>query len=196
MTGPSADRDPAAAAGAGAGAVGPWHGTAPELTITAVAVVAAAAAAAAVAGWPGLALVAIIAAAASVVVMRFLAPRAADQIVRRARDKPSARSISGYAQRRFTVATGISNRGFYEAELRPALEHLLAARLAERHGINLYTDPDRARAAFCQTAADEGLWSWIDPVQARQGPEATFTPQAPGIPQRTLARLVDRLENL
>jgi hypothetical protein len=174
----------------------PWHGTGPELTITAAAVVAAAAAAVAVAGWPGLALVAIIAAAAGVVVTRFLAPRSADQIVRRAKDKPSARSISGYAQRRFAVATGIDNRAFYEAELRPALEHLLAARLAERYGINLYTDPARARAAFCKTAADEGLWSWIDPVQAKRSPEATATLQASGIPQRTLARLVDRLENL
>ena len=71
------------------------------------------------------------------------------------------------------------------------LEHLLAARLAERHGVNLYTDPAAARRAFVRTAHDEALWRWIDPAQGVAASDAH-----PGIPRRTLARLIDRLEHL
>ena len=35
----------------------------------------------------------------------------------------------------------------------PVLEHILAARLAESHAVNLYTEPDAARQAFCRTRA-------------------------------------------
>ena len=36
----------------------------------------------------------------------------------------------------------------YQAGLRGQLEHLLASRLAERHGISLYDDPAAARRVF------------------------------------------------
>jgi hypothetical protein len=172
----------------------PWRGSGPELLIAAVTVIAAGAAATAVAGWPGLVVVAAGAAALSVVVVRGLSPRSADQTVRTATTKPAARPLSGYAQRRFVISSGIASRGFYEAELRPALEHLLAARLAQYHGVNLYTEPDKARQAFCQTQADEALWHWIDPEQPRPAGQRDGLPG--GIPRRTLARLVHRLEHL
>ena len=54
----------------------------------------------------------------------------------------------------------------YESDLRPVLEHILAARLAESAAVNLYTEPAQARAAFCRSRADESLWQWIDPQQA------------------------------
>ena len=82
----------------------------------------------------------------------------------------------------------------YESDLRPALEHILAARLADSRGVNLYTEPERARAAFCRTRADESLWPWIDPLQARYTDRRTA--QERGIPRRTLARLITRLEQL
>jgi hypothetical protein len=104
------------------------------------------------------------------------------------------RSVTGYSQRRFLVASGISRGLFYEGELRPVLEHLLAARLSERHGINLYTDPAAARRAFIRTHADEALWTWVDPAAARTG--QTAPQEGHGIPRRTLARLIDRLEHL
>jgi hypothetical protein len=173
---------------------GPWRGAGPELTIAGVAIAATALAAGAVAGWPGVATVAIAAAALSIVVLRALAPRSAAQAVRRARDKQVARSIAGYAQRRFMVSSSIATRAFYESDLRPVLEHLLAARLAARHGINLYTDPAAARAAFCRSRGDEALWYWVDPAQALPSPERDM--QWHGIPRRTLARLVNRLEQL
>ncbi|HEY6788292.1 MAG TPA: hypothetical protein VI365_13385, partial [Trebonia sp.] len=71
------------------------------------------------------------------------------------------------------------------------LEHLLAARLAERHGVNLYTDPAAARRAFVRTARDDALWPWIDPAVVTAASDAHL-----GIPRRTLARLIDRLEHL
>jgi hypothetical protein len=173
---------------------GPWHGAGPELAIAGVAVTATALAAGALAGWPGVATVAIAATALSIVVLRGLTPRSAAQAVRRARDKPVARSIAGYAQRRFMVSSSIATRAFYESDLRPVLEHLLAARLAARHGINLYTDPAAARAVFCRSRGDEALWYWVDPAQALPSPERDM--QWHGIPRRTLARLVNRLEQL
>ena len=88
----------------------------------------------------------------------------AGQAFRLARNKQRARAIHGYAQRRFVVRTSYGSRATYESDLRPALEHVLAARLAERHAVNLYTEPDAAREKFCRTPADESLWPWIDPV--------------------------------
>ena len=104
----------------------PWRGAGPELTIAAIAVTATGLAALAVAGWPGLAVVAAGAAVLSLLVVRGLAPRSAQQAVRTARSRPSARTLSGYGQRRFAVAMGVRDLAFYESELRPALEHLLA----------------------------------------------------------------------
>jgi hypothetical protein len=86
----------------------------------------------------------------------------------------------------------LTSRGTYEADLRPALEHILAARLAERHGVNLYTEPDQARSVFCRTRADQSLWPWVDPGTAQ--PEKNRDRR--GIPSRTLARLITRLEQL
>jgi hypothetical protein len=177
-----------------AGPVNPWRDAVPELAIAAVTVAVAAIAADAVAGWTGVAVVAIVTAALSMVVLLGLMPRSAAQSVRHTADKQVARAISGYAQRRSVVGSSLSSRAFYEADLRPVLEHLLAARLAERHGINLYQDPAAAQHAFCRSRADAGLWPWIDPAQALRAEERDM--QLPGIPRRTLARLINRLEQL
>jgi hypothetical protein len=172
----------------------PWRGAGPELIIAAITVGAAALAGGAVAGWPGLATALIAAAMLAIVVLRGMAPRSAPQSVRLAKDKQVARAITGYAQRRSVVASSLADRAFYEADLRPILEHLLAARLAENHGINLYQDPAAARATFCRGRADAALWSWIDPAQAL--PIQDRDMQRFGIPRRTLARLINRLEQL
>ena len=81
-----------------------------------------------------------------------------------AREKPHARTLSGYSHRRFMVQTAMTSEGFYDSELRPVLEHLLAARLAERHGVNLYQDPAAARRLLCRNPRDADLWPWIDPA--------------------------------
>ena len=171
-----------------------WRPALPELVIAAVAVAVAAVAAAAVSGWPGVVAVAVAVAVLALLLLRGLIPRSAGQAFRLARNKQQARSIHGYAQRRFVVNTSYSSRAMYESDLRPALEHVLAARLAERHAVNLYTESDAAKRAFCRTRADESLWPWIDPEQALDASERARNSK--GIPRRTLGRLITRLEQL
>jgi hypothetical protein len=176
--------------------VSQWRRARPEVITAAVISVVAALAGLAVAGWPGLAVVATVAAAATLLVLRGLAPRPAPEATRKAAESDSAsmRTLTGYSQRRYLVTTGITSRMFYETDLRPALEHLLAARLAERHGINLYTNPAAARQAFVRSARDEALWRWVDPSTAQAGRKRSR--DSSGIPRRTLARLINRLEHL
>src|SRR6202012_1848717 len=126
----------------------------------------AALAGAAVAGWPGVVVVAAAAAVLALLLLRATIPRSAAQPSRRAKEKQQARAIFGYGQRRFVVATSLTSRPLYESDLRPVLEHILAARLAENHAVTLYTKPAAARKAFCRTRRDESLWRWIDPGQA------------------------------
>lgn len=191
MTAPGEGRDDG-------GMVSPWRGTTPELLTAGLIVVAAAIAGYAVASWAGLTVVAVAAAASAMVLIRALLPQLTPDTARKAIQKPRARILSGYSHRRFMVHTAMTSQNYYDTELRPVLEHLLAARLAERHGVHLYQDPDAARRLLCRSPRDAGLWRWIDPgpriAQAeqptRQGPDGR------GIPRHTLARLIDRLEKL
>jgi len=126
----------------------------------------------------------------------YLLPALTPDEARKAREKPQARMLSGYSHRRFVVRSSIASLGFYEGELRPLLEHLLAARLAERHGVHLYQDPDAARRLLCRHPRDAGLWRWIAPAPDSTRPQARKAGTERGIPRRTLARLIDRLERL
>ena len=178
--------------------VSPWRRARPEIVIAAILVAAFAAAGLVLAGWPGLAVVGTVAAALILLALRGLAPRPAPESARQAQESDAAamRSIRGYSQRRFVVASGIRSRAFYEADLRPALEHLLAARLAERHGLNLNTDRDAAKRAFVRTRADEALWRWIDPAASRASTGESREGDSGGIPRRALAQIIDRLEQM
>jgi hypothetical protein len=210
MTGPEGARDARATAGAGAtvgaratvgtgATASPWRGTTPELVIAGVLVAVTAAAGYVMASWSGLAVVAVAAAAVAMVALRALLPPATPDQARKAREKALARPLSGYSHRRFIVQTASSSLGFYQTELRPVLEHLLAARLAERHRINLYQDPDAARRLLCRHPRDADLWAWIDPDPKTTRPAATTVrdhTEGHGIPRHTLARLIDRLEKL
>jgi hypothetical protein len=183
----------------------PWQGAVPELLIAAALVLALALAGYAMASWAGLSVVAVATAATAMAILRVLLPAASPDKSRTAAQKAQARSLSGYSQRRFVVQTSAESLSFYQAELRPVLEHLLAARLAERHGVNLYAAPETARRLLCRTSRDADLWAWIDP--APESPQTTRPQVADtgagsgatserGIPRRTLTRLVDRLERL
>ena len=178
------------------GMVSPWRGTAPELLTAAAAVTVAAVAAYAIAGWAGLAVVAVATAAGVMVLLRFLLPQLTPDTSRKARDRPRARILTGYSRRRFTVRNAMTSQNYYNLELRPVLEHLLAARLAERHGVHLYQDPDAARRLLCRNPRDAGLWRWIDPTPEGIGSQTRDSPERRGIPRHTLARLIDRLEKL
>jgi hypothetical protein len=100
-------------------------------------------------------------------------------------------TISGFWRKRGMVKDATTSMASYEHELRPTLQHLLAARLAERHGISLYTDPDAARRLLLTSPRDQDLWHWLDPQRPANADQSRV-----GIPARTLAAIIDRLERL
>jgi hypothetical protein len=100
-------------------------------------------------------------------------------------------SITGLWRRRAGLSDGTRSMAAYDNGLRPALQRLLAARLAEHHGISLALDPDLARQMLLRGERDDGLWYWLDPAR----PAVTESAQS-GIPARTLTRLINQLEKL
>jgi hypothetical protein len=74
----------------------------------------------------------------------------------------------------------------YDLVTRPLLVRLAAARLADRHRVDLRTQPEAARALL---GAD--VWPWVDPHR-----EVSRDSQPPGVGRETLTRVVDRLEGL
>ena len=173
----------------------------PELLIAALAVAATAAAGYAVAGPGALALVAVVAGVISLVVLRSLVrpPSLASPAEDVSGPDPAVpapvlSSFSRQWRRQSRLGDAQASMTAYEAGLRGQLEHLLASRLAERHGISLYDDPAAARQAFTRgNPGYDGLWRWVNPAR----PAAPSAPgDQPGIPYRTLARLLERLEHL
>ncbi|HEY2578696.1 MAG TPA: hypothetical protein VGI74_20525 [Streptosporangiaceae bacterium] len=214
MSGPVPPQDGAA----GAQRASQWRSARTELTIAAAIVIVAAVAGYALAGPEAVTIVAIGAAVFALVTARWLLPaaQAAPDIEGGSDDITSSSSTYRYWRYLSDLRDGVEVRAAYERRLRPALEHLLAARLAERHSVNLYSDPAAARRLLCRGARDADLWEWIDPAQAElSGPERHPTElpmpernptatepshqrgsQLPGIPRRTLERLINRLEQL
>ncbi len=74
----------------------------------------------------------------------------------------------------------------YDLVTRPLLTRLAAARLADRHRVDLHADPDAARALL-----GDDVWPWVDP-----GRPVSRDSQPPGVARATLTRVVDRLERL
>ncbi len=183
--------------GTGAG----WRPALPEIVMAAVVVAAVAAAGYAVAGPGAIAVVAVAAGVISLAVLRSLvrplpltSPPEDVSGPDPAVPAPVLSSFSRQWRRRSRLQDAQASMTAYEAGLRGQLEHLLASRLAERHGISLYDDPATARRVFAGDGPGyDSLWRWIDP--ARKADSAKPGAQ-PGIPYRTLARLVDRLEHL
>lgn len=98
------------------------------------------------------------------------------------------------------VAAARSDSGNFEHAVRPEIQRLYAVRLAERHGVNLHADPERAAEIV-----GPQLWPWIDPRRPPAQPSArpahqaldrrsAAQPQPP--PEAVLTALVDRLEQL
>lgn len=98
------------------------------------------------------------------------------------------------------VAAARSDSGNFEHAVRPEIQRLYAVRLAERHGVSLHAEPERAAEIV-----GPRLWPWIDPRRPPAHPSArpahqaldrrsAAQPQPP--PDAVLTALVDRLEQL
>jgi len=74
----------------------------------------------------------------------------------------------------------------YDHGVRPLLARLVAMALAEHHRVDVAADPARAR----ELVGDE-IWPLVDPFRT-----PSLDSKAPGADVRTLARIVDRLEQL
>jgi hypothetical protein len=169
-----------------------WQAAAPEICIAAVLVALAGAAGFMAAGLAGTAAVVLTAAVAALVVMRAITPLdTAPTAVHRTDAEGVPATFTGYWRKRTGLIDGTQSLTAYDAELRGTLQHLLAARLAERHGVSLSDDPDTARRLLCPRPRDDSLWYWVDPAR----PPVTRGTK-PGIPPRTLAQLINRLEQL
>ncbi|WP_335974827.1 hypothetical protein [Streptomyces sp. CA2R106] len=92
-----------------------------------------------------------------------------------------APALGGW-QRIVAKALADDGEAHLDTQLRPQLQRLFAARLAERHGVAMYRNPQRARALV-----GAELWPWIDPE---------VTAPQPTLPEPVLRALLDRLEAL
>jgi hypothetical protein len=171
---------------------GGWREGRPELVIAAIAVAALCAAAFAFAGLAAAMITLTGAAVAALVALRGLAPTAdVPPTYEEAAEDRSGTTFTGFWRRRAGIETATQTMTGYDLELRGTLQHLLAARLAERHGVSLYDDPAAARQLLAGGGTDR-LWYWLDPAR----PAAADQGSSAGIPPRTLAAIIDRLERL
>jgi hypothetical protein len=170
-----------------------WRGAVPEIIIAAIVVAVAAVTGYAAAGLAGTAAVVAGAAVAALAMLRAMVPPAgaAQGEARHGDAEAIPATFTGYWRKRAGLVDGTQAMTAYDAELRGTLQHLLAARLAEHHGISLHDDPAAARRLLCPRPRDDALWHWVDPARP-----PTTAGKAAGIPPRTLARLIDRLERL
>jgi len=111
--------------------------------------------------------------------------------------EPDQRSVRGHTsflgfwRKRSVLGDATASMAAYDADVRPTLQHLLAARLAERHGVSLHADPAAARRLLLPGRGDQALWFWLDPLRPAENDK-----NKRGIPARTLAAIFDRLERL
>jgi hypothetical protein len=181
-------------AGAGPDGPGVWRRARFELGISAAALVALGWAAGAVGGGGATVLVVVVFSVVALVVVYSLLPAGPGQAARpKVRMDRRAHSdlFATYWRRRSDIKDAMVSIAAYNARVGPNLEHLLAARLSEHHGISLYGQPEAARNILCATARDADLWSWVGPDRA-----GAARAEGPGIPARTLSRLVNRIEQL
>jgi hypothetical protein len=171
---------------------GGWRACLPELAILAILVLATSLATYAYAGIGVAVLTDAGWAVASIAFLRTLVPGTPEPLTEQSAWHGGGRSsFLGFWRKRSIIREASTSMVSYDSELRPTLQHLLAARLAERHGVSLYADPAAARRLVLPGPRDEVLWHWLDPLRPAETEQ-----RRPGIPPRTLAAILDRLERL
>jgi hypothetical protein len=104
---------------------------------------------------------------------------------RRRPPRPPDERPAQFTQIETTLRRGHDRAADLDTRLRPLLYQVATARLAERHGIGMAEQPERARRLL-----GEHLWRFlIDPAR----PSEWF---APGLPLNDLHRLIEQLEAL
>ena len=170
-----------------------WAAARRELTIAACLVVALTAAAWTLLGAGTAGIVALICVALGLAAMRTLIePRTEPGEQPPTYYDAPTQSFAGFWRAQFELSAGTKSLSAWDLNTRHRLQNLLAARLSERHGISLLDEPEAARRAFVGTSRRTDLWYWIDPERPTP-PDAS---SRPGIPPRTLAALIRRLEQL
>jgi hypothetical protein len=171
-----------------------WRAAGREITIAALFMIAVAGAAWALYGPAAAGFAAVACLALSLVALRgLIEPHEPPPAPRLAQEIGPSRTFFGFWRTRSDLSDAVRSLSAWDNGLRPRLTNLLAARLAERHGISLTEDPVAARQLL--TGGRQGrhdLWAWIDP--RRQTPPDAGS--RPGIPPNVLAALIDRLERL
>jgi len=172
---------------------GGWRGAWPEAVIAVVAAAALGTGAYAFAGTGAALATLTLAGAVMLAGLRGLVPP--DEVAAPPQEvvdvRGQATTFTRFWRRHSDVQAATRSMVAYDLELRATLQHLLAARLAERHGVSLYDDPDAARRLVARGGRDQ-LWYWLDPGRE---PVADGG-RAAGIPPRTLSAIIDRLEHL
>lgn len=102
------------------------------------------------------------------------------------RDTDDLQQFSSYWRINRAVSWSQVSARHYDSTARPLLTRLLAAALADGHGIDLSREPERARELL-----GEELWPLLDPGRPASGD--TF---APGPDSATLHAVAIRLEEL
>ncbi len=186
-----------------------WRGARPELAVAAGLLLSLSAAAWAFDGPTAASLVVLISVAASLVLLRSLVARENPPGDRDTEPPPAgeapdipgplgleqirlSHTFTGFWRTQSDLTTGTRSLSAWDYGTRPRLTNLLAARLAERHGINLAHEPLAARRLLFGADDRDDLWFWIDP--RRPSPEDASS--KPGISPGALAALIERLEQL
>jgi len=192
--------DPGQAAQPGDG----WRGAHRELAVAGGLVLSVAAAAWAVEGPGAASLVVLVSVAASLVLLRTLivpggqSSHPAEGHMGWQADKVGleqirlTHSFAGFWRTQGDLTSATQSLTAWDYGSRPRLANLLAARLAERHGVSMAHDPEAARRLLNGSDGRDDLWFWIDPERPSP-PDATAQP---GIPPKVLAALIERLEQL
>ncbi|HET7018101.1 MAG TPA: hypothetical protein VFI65_29560 [Streptosporangiaceae bacterium] len=173
---------------------GGFRGAGRELTVAACFVIALAVAAWILFGPATSGIVVLFCAAIGLVVLRTLVnrPPKAEDLAETRHDVP-ATSFAGFWRMQTDIASAIASLSAWDDNTRRRMQNLLAARLAERHGISLAADPQAARLVFIGDRHSRAeLWYWIDP----QRPTPSDAASRRGIPPRVLTALIHRLEQL
>jgi hypothetical protein len=170
-----------------------WAAARRELTIAACLVFVLTAAAWLVLGAATAGIVALICLALGLVAMRTLIdPHIEPQEQIDSYYDAPTQSFAGFWRTQFELDAGMKSLSSWDLNTKRRLQNLLAARLSERHGISLFAEPDAARRVLIGSSRKTDLWYWIDPDRPTP-PDAS---SRAGIPPRTLAALIQRMEQL